>query len=65
MSSFKLFGVESGGEEKFREDVVANMERELRNAIRTKVKNRVMDQLFELNSVDLPISASRYTKLLS
>ena len=51
---FKLFGVESGGEEKFREDVVANMERELRNAIRTKVKNRVMDQLFELNSVELP-----------
>jgi trigger factor len=51
---FKLFGVESGGEEKFREDVVANMERELRNAIRTKVKNRVMNQLFELNSVDLP-----------
>ena len=51
---FKLFGVESGGEEKFREDVVANMERELRNAIRTKVKNRVMEQLFELNPVELP-----------
>jgi trigger factor len=30
------------------------MERELRNAIRSKVKNRVMDQLFELNKVDLP-----------
>ena len=51
---FKLFGVESGGEEKFREDVLANMERELRNAIRTKVKNRVMEQLFELNPVELP-----------
>jgi trigger factor len=51
---FKLFGVESGGEEKFREDVLDNMERELRNAIRTKVKNRVMEQLFELNPVELP-----------
>lgn len=51
---FKLYGVEAGGEAKFREDVEANMERELRNAIRTKVKNRVMDQLFTLNKVDVP-----------
>ncbi|MDG1164664.1 MAG: trigger factor [Porticoccaceae bacterium] len=51
---FKLYGVEGGGEEKFREDVQGNMERELRNAIRGKVKNRVMDQLFELNKVDVP-----------
>ena len=51
---FKLYGVEEGGEEKFREDVQGNMERELRNAIRGKVKNRVMDQLFELNKVDVP-----------
>lgn len=51
---FKLFGVESGGEEKFREDVEANMQRELNNAIRTKVKNRIMDQLFILNKVDVP-----------
>ena len=51
---FKLYSVESGGEEKFREDVQANMQRELSNAIRTKVKNRVMDQLFELNKVEVP-----------
>jgi trigger factor len=51
---FKKYGLEAGGEEKFREDVEANMERELRNAIRNKVKNRVMDQLFKLNKVDLP-----------
>lgn len=51
---FKLYGVESGGEEKFREDIEANMERELRNAIRTKIKNRVMDQLFKLNTVEVP-----------
>ena len=51
---FKMYGVEEGGEEKFREDVQGNMERELRNAIRGKIKNRVMDQLFELNKVDVP-----------
>ena len=51
---FKLYGVEEGGEAKFREDIQANMERELRNAIRTKVKNRIMNQLFELNKVELP-----------
>ena len=30
---FKLFGVEEGGVEKFEEEVQANMERELRNAV--------------------------------
>ena len=51
---FKIYGVEEGGEAKFREDVQGNMERELRNAIRTKIKNRVMNQLFDLNKVELP-----------
>lgn len=62
---FKLFGVEEGGVEKFREEVQANMERELRNAIRTKVKNRVMNQLAELNSVELPsaLVANEITQL--
>ena len=51
---FKLYGVDEGGEEKFREDVMNNMERELRNAMRAKIKNRVMNQLFDLNKVELP-----------
>jgi trigger factor len=51
---FKLYGVETGGEEKFREDVEANMQRELNNAIRSNVKNRIMDQLYKLNKVDVP-----------
>lgn len=51
---FKLYGVEEGGFEKFKEEVRGNMERELRNAIRNKVKNRVMNQLFDLNKVELP-----------
>ena len=62
---FKLYGVESGGEEKFREDIEANMERELKNAIRTKIKNRVMDQLFKLNKVEVPdaLVANEITQL--
>jgi trigger factor len=51
---FKLYGVETGGEEKFREDVESNMQRELNNAIRSNVKNRIMDQLYKLNKVDVP-----------
>ena len=30
------------------------MERELNNAVRTKLKNRVMNQLYDLNPVDVP-----------
>lgn len=62
---FEMYGVESGGEPKFRENIEANMERELRNAIRTKVKNRVMDQLFSLNTVELPeaLVANEITQL--
>ena len=51
---FKLYGVDAGGEEKFREDVEANMQRELNNAIRSNVKNRIMDQLYKLNKVEVP-----------
>jgi trigger factor len=51
---FKLYGVETGGEEKFREDVEANMQRELNNAIRSNIKNRIMDQLYKLNKVEVP-----------
>lgn len=51
---FKLYGVNDGGEAKFLEEVRNNMERELRNAVRNKVKTRVMNQLFDMNSVELP-----------
>jgi trigger factor len=51
---FKAYGVEEGGEEKFREEVRGNMERELKNAATNKVKTQVMDQLFEKHAVDLP-----------
>ncbi|SHG05712.1 trigger factor [Microbulbifer donghaiensis] len=51
---FKTYGVEEGGEEKFREEVRGNMERELKNAALNKVKTQIMDQLFEKHQVELP-----------
>ncbi|MBB3060757.1 trigger factor [Microbulbifer rhizosphaerae] len=51
---FKSYGVEEGGEEKFREEVRGNMQRELKNAASNKVKTQVMDQLFEKHQVELP-----------
>ncbi|WP_346839678.1 trigger factor [Microbulbifer sp. SAOS-129_SWC] len=51
---FKSYGVEEGGEEKFREEVRNNMQRELKNAALNKIKTQVMDQLFEKHTVDLP-----------
>lgn len=51
---FVKYGVEEGGEEKFRAEVKSNMERELKNAAKTKVKNQVMDQLIASHELELP-----------
>ncbi|WP_045825352.1 trigger factor [Teredinibacter turnerae] len=51
---YAKFGVIEGGEEKFREEVKSNMEREKQRAIKAKVKEQVMNALLESNSVDLP-----------
>jgi trigger factor len=51
---FRGFGVEEGGLEAFREDVRANMQREMDGAITNQVKSQVMDQLHELHTVQLP-----------
>lgn len=51
---FAKFGVEEGGEAKFREDVKSNMERELKNAAKTKLKNQVMDALIGAHELELP-----------
>lgn len=51
---FAKFGVEEGGEAKFREEVKGNMDRELANAAKAKVKKQVMDSLIEANEVDVP-----------
>lgn len=51
---FKLFGVTEGGEDGFRAEVRKNMERELRQAIKAKVKNQVMDGLLNANPIEAP-----------
>lgn len=51
---FALFGVKEGGLEGFRAEVRKNMERELRQAIKSKVKSQVMDGLLAANSVEVP-----------
>jgi trigger factor len=51
---FAKFGVEEGGIEAFRSEVRKNMERELRQAIKTKVKTQVMDGLLATNNIDVP-----------
>ena len=44
---FAAYGVEGDDEAAFREEVAANMERELRNAIQARVKQQVMDALLD------------------
>lgn len=48
------FGVEDGDIDRFRTDVRNNMNRELAQRIRAKVKDQVMDLLVEGNAIDLP-----------
>jgi trigger factor len=51
---FSRYGVSSGGEEEFRQQVADNMRRELKKAVTTKVKQQVMDQLTDMHDVQLP-----------
>ncbi|WP_111656485.1 trigger factor [Isoalcanivorax indicus] len=48
------FGVKEGGMDAFRAEVRKNMERELKNALRNKVKEQVMNGLVEAHSFDVP-----------
>lgn len=50
----KEFGVGDGTLESFRTEVRANMERELKERLRAKTKEAVMDQLLASNTVELP-----------
>ena len=51
---YQQFGVKDGGEEKFHEEIRSNMKRELETAIKNKVKSRLMTQLQDLHSIDIP-----------
>jgi trigger factor len=48
------FGVTEGGVPKLREDVTANMNRELSQALRNRNKTAVMDRLYDSNPLDIP-----------
>jgi trigger factor len=48
------FGVAEGGVAKLREDVAANMRRELAAALRNRNKSAVMDKLYGSNPLDIP-----------
>jgi trigger factor len=50
----KSFGVAEGGIPKLREDVAANMRRELEQNIRNRNKAAVLDKLYQANPVDIP-----------
>ncbi|WP_122867586.1 trigger factor [Pseudomonas viridiflava] len=51
---FKQFGIKETGIDGFRAEVRKNMERELRQAIKSKVKNQVMDGLLASNPIEVP-----------
>jgi trigger factor len=48
------FGVTEGGVPKLREDVTANMNRELAQALRNRNKSAVMDKLYANNPLEIP-----------
>jgi trigger factor len=52
----KSFGVTEGGLEELRKEVRASMEREVSNAIRSRVREQLFDALFRDNPVELPQS---------
>ena len=53
---FALFGVTNGGLDDFRAEVRKNMQRELNQAVKSKVKNQVMDGLLSSNPIEVPKS---------
>ncbi|MEW9798718.1 trigger factor [Alteromonas sp. CYL-A6] len=50
----KLFGVEEGGVDALREEVRKNMQRELSQTLKAKLKEDVIAKLVEKNEIDLP-----------
>ncbi len=50
----KAYGIEDGSLASFREDIRANMQQELEQALRGKLKNAVMDALYEKIQITVP-----------
>ena len=55
----KAFGVTEGGIPKLREDVAANMRRELDQALRNRNKTAVMEKLYQANPIECRTPCSR------
>lgn len=51
---FEAMGIEEGGEEKLRADIIENMTSELDNAIAGQVKRQVLDGLNDLHDFQIP-----------
>ncbi|MCP4788781.1 MAG: trigger factor [Gammaproteobacteria bacterium] len=51
---FAKFGPKAEGEEGFKSEIRANMEREMSQALKAKLKNNVLDAYLELNEFDIP-----------
>lgn len=52
----KIYGVEEGGIDRLRAEVQENMQRELTDAVKARVKKQVLDQLLAANPLELPKS---------
>lgn len=53
---FEVFGVKEGGLDKLKADVRKNMEREIKNAGRSQIKEVTFNALLEKNEIDIPAS---------
>ena len=51
---FEVFGVKEGGLDKLRADVRKNMEREIKNAGRSQVKEAAFNAMLEKNEIEIP-----------
>lgn len=52
----KAFGVEDGDLDRFRQDVRANMTRELKQRVDARIKSQAMDLLLDTNPIEIPKS---------
>ncbi len=52
----KAFGVEDGDIERFRQDVRANMTRELKQRVEARIKSQALDLLLATNPIEIPRS---------
>ncbi|HEX4375518.1 MAG TPA: trigger factor [Steroidobacteraceae bacterium] len=50
----KSFGISEGGVEELRKEVRSSMEREVTNAIRSRVRDQLFDALYKDNPIELP-----------